>query len=58
MLFLDFYVDRVCFFDHVIFTVSIACGTACKAYSKDKVIADVATGWIKCEFVSEKGYEP
>ena len=34
-------------FDNVIFTVSIVCGTACKAYSKDKVIVDVATGWIK-----------
>ena len=34
--------------DHVIFTVSIACCTACKAYSKNKIIVAVATGWIKC----------
>ena len=31
-------------FDHVIFTISIACGMACKVYSKNKVIFDVATG--------------
>ena len=36
-------IGKLCF-DYVIFTVSIACGTACKAYSKNKVIVDVATG--------------
>ena len=35
---------RVYCFDHMVFTVSIACGMACKAYSKNKVIVDVATG--------------
>ena len=30
--------------DHVIFTISIACGMACKAYLKNKVTVDVATG--------------
>ena len=44
VLFLDFYLVRVPCFDHMIFTISIACGTACKAYSKNKVIFDVATG--------------
>ena len=34
---------KLCF-NHVIFTISIACGTACKAYSKNKVIVDIATG--------------
>ena len=34
---------KLCF-DHMIFTDSIARGTACKAYSKNKVIVDVATG--------------
>ena len=30
---------KLCF-DHVIFTISIACGMACKAYSKNKVIVE------------------
>ena len=38
---------EICF-DHVIFTISIACGTACKAHSKNKVIVDLAAGYIKC----------
>ena len=30
---------KLCF-DHVIFTISVACGMACKAYSKNKVIVE------------------
>ena len=36
----------------MIFIVSIASGTALKAYSKNKVIVDVATDSMKCGFGS------
>ena len=44
----DLHLVRVYCFDHMIFTVSIACGMVCKAYSKNKVTVDVPTGQIKC----------
>ena len=70
----DLYLVRVYCYDHMIFTVLITCGAACKGYSKNKVIVDVATRQIKCglgrpgkiylspgkvpEVFSEKRYEP
>lgn len=34
---------KLCF-NHMIFTVSVACGIACKVCSKNKVVVDVAAG--------------
>ena len=39
----DLYLVRVYCFEHMIFTISIVCCTACKAYSKNKDIVDGAT---------------
>ena len=49
---LDFCLVRVYRFDHMIFTILIACGMAHKSCSKNKDIVDVATGQIKCGFGS------
>ena len=49
---LDFCLVRVYCFEHMIFAVSIACGTKCKTYSKNKVIVDVAAGQINCRLGS------